>query len=150
MKAREVLDFVNEVVYAKTGSRLNDLQNGIIEGILKKMKYSEIAENLERSEGYVKDMGYKLLKTLSDTFDEPVDKNNLKSVLERQENINFCFGESTTFNIVEQKTINIINQQKPKPESKKIKKLREYGLTDEQIADVLDIGLDEIEMIGSI
>lgn len=150
MKVKQVLDFVNEVIFVRTGNRLNDLQNGIIEGILKKMKYSEIAENLERSEGYVKDMGYKLLQMLSDSFDEPVDKTNLKSVLERQRELNFCFGDNTiinTCNIVEQQAGKIINQQKSQSEIKRVTKLRNLGLSDEQIADVLEIDLDDLEKL---
>jgi DNA-directed RNA polymerase specialized sigma24 family protein len=146
MKTQQVLEFVNEAIYARTGSQLNDLQSAIIEGILKKMKYSEIADNLERSEGHVKDVGYKLLQMLSDTFDEPVDKTNLKSVLERHGNLNFCFGNNTiitTCNFIEQQANSIVNQEKP--ETKKVAKLRKFGLSDEQIAEVLEIDVDDVK-----
>ncbi|MFE1747025.1 hypothetical protein [Coleofasciculus sp. H7-2] len=39
-------------------------------------------------------MGYELLQMLSDAFGEPVDKGNLKSVLERQGNQNISFGNN--------------------------------------------------------
>ncbi len=42
-------------------------------------------------------MGYQLLQMLSNAFDEPVDKGNLKSVLARQGNLNISdcsFGNS--------------------------------------------------------
>jgi hypothetical protein len=42
MDIHEVLQFVDKVVYAKTGKRLNDLQRGIIEGTLKQQKYGSI------------------------------------------------------------------------------------------------------------
>ncbi len=41
MDIREVLQFVEEVVYAKTGQHLNDLQRRIIEGTLKRQKYMD-------------------------------------------------------------------------------------------------------------
>lgn len=94
MDIHEVLQFVDKVVYAKTGKRLNDLQRGIIEGTLKQQKYSEIADTYRLTQGHVKDVGYELLQMLSDAFDEPVDKGNLKSVLERQDNLNISFGNS--------------------------------------------------------
>ncbi|MEK0196193.1 hypothetical protein WME70_32950, partial [Microcoleus anatoxicus PTRS1] len=97
MDIHEVLQFVDKVVYAKTGKRLNDLQRGIIEGTLKQQKYTEIADTYRLTQGHVKDVGYELLQMLSNAFDEPVDKGNLKSVLERQGNLNISdctFGNS--------------------------------------------------------
>lgn len=74
MLVQEILQFVDEAVYIKTGKRLNNLQRGIIEGTLKRQKYDEIAENCGCSAGHAKDVGYELLQMLSDVFDEPVDK----------------------------------------------------------------------------
>ncbi len=79
MDIREVLQFVEEVVYAKTGNHLNDLQRDIIEGTLKRQKYVDIADSYGCSAGHAKDAGYELLQMLSDVFGEPVDKYNLKS-----------------------------------------------------------------------
>jgi hypothetical protein len=86
---------VDEAVYFKTGKRLNDLQRGVIEGILKRQKYPEIAETYGCTAGHAKDVGYALLQMLSDVFGEPVDKKNLKSVLERQGNLNISFGDKS-------------------------------------------------------
>jgi hypothetical protein len=44
--------------------------------------------------GHAKDVGYKLLQLLSEVFDEPVDKRNLKSVLKRQSNIKIALNSS--------------------------------------------------------
>ena len=46
---------------------------------------------------------------LSDAFDEPVDKGNLESVLERQLNLNINFGNRDTTNFGDSNTINYIN-----------------------------------------
>ncbi len=72
MDSTHILQFVDEVVCAKTGKHLNDLQRGIIEGILKRQKYSDIAESYGCTSGHAKDVGYKLLQMLSDVFGESV------------------------------------------------------------------------------
>ncbi|MEC4991529.1 MAG: hypothetical protein SAJ37_22570 [Oscillatoria sp. PMC 1068.18] len=50
------------------------MQRDIIEGTLKRQKYSEMAEIYGCSAGHVKDVGYSLLQMLSEVFEEPVDK----------------------------------------------------------------------------
>ena len=62
METADLLKFVDEVVCAKTGKRLNDLQRGIIEGILKRQKYSDIANTYGCTAGHAKDVGYELLQ----------------------------------------------------------------------------------------
>jgi hypothetical protein len=98
---KELLKFVDESMFAKTGKRLNDLQRQVIEGALKHQKYVDIAESFERSEGHVKDTGYELLQILSDVFGEPVKKGNLKSVLERQRSITFNVSDGSMGNIAD-------------------------------------------------
>lgn len=162
----EVLQFVEEVVYAKTGQHLNDLQRSIIEGTLKRQKYMDIAENYGCSFGHAKDVGYELLQMLSDVFDEPVDKYNLKSVLERQGNLNINFGN----NSINSNSIGYINvcfdqrgdtpdksqhvtpdfqQGKYQTKIETVGKLRQFGLSDEQIAEFLGLRLDEVKQVDS-
>ncbi|MDZ4784621.1 MAG: hypothetical protein SGJ02_00960, partial [bacterium] len=107
MDTAHILQFVDEVLSAKTGKRLNDLQRKIIEGILNRQKYSDIADTYGCTPGHAKDVGYKLLQMLSDVFGEPIDKGNLESVLERQLNLNInlvdrtnIFGNSNTINYI--------------------------------------------------
>lgn len=157
MDIHEVLQFVDEAVYLKTGKRLNDLQRGIIEGTLKHQKYSDIAENYRCTAGHAKDVGYALLQMLSDVFDEPVDKGNLKSVLERQGNLNISLGDRSSIN---SNIIGCINfgseqlnatpnfQQRSKNQTKiKIDKLRQFGLSDEQIAEALELPLEVVQQV---
>ena len=170
MQVREVLQFVDKVVYAKTGQHLNDLQRGIIEGTLKRQKYPDIAENCGCSAGHAKDVGYELLQMLSDVFDEPVDKKNLKSVLERQGNLTISFGDrsqsikSINSNII--RCLNISSEQpvatqnesqsqtsdfqrvKSKARIEAVAKLRQFGLSDEQIAEVLELPLDVVKQVN--
>jgi len=100
MDIKELLKFVDESMFAKTGKRLNDLQRQVIEGALNHQKYVDIAESFDRSEGHVKDTGYELLQMLSEIFEEPVKKNNLKSVLERKRNnVTVNVGDGNVGNI---------------------------------------------------
>ena len=108
METADILKFVDEVVCAKTGKRLNDLQRGIIEGILKRQKYSDIANTYGCTAGHAKDVGYELLHMLSDVFGEPVDKRNLKSVLKRQSTIKIALNNSNNIE-GNSNTINYIN-----------------------------------------
>ena len=165
MDTAHILQFVDEVVCAKTGKHLNDLQRGIIEGILNRKKYSDIADTYGCTAGHAKDVGYKLLQMLSDVFDEPVDKGNLESVLERQLNLNINFGDRTT-NFGNSNTINYINgcselpnatPDKSQPATsdnpdgtnqvkiEMVGKLRQLGLKDEQIAEAIGLALEVVK-----
>ena len=168
MDTAHILQFVDKVLSAKTGKHLNDLQRGIIEGILKRQKYSDIADTYGCTAGHAKDVGYKLLHMLSDAFDEPVDKGNLESVLERQLNLNINFGDRNTTNFGDSNTINYINgcselpnttPDKSQPPTsdfqdsanqvkiEMVGKLRQLGLKDEQIAEVLGLALEVVKQM---
>jgi len=167
MDTAPILQFVDEVLSAKTGKHLNDLQRKIIEGIVKRQKYSDIADTYGCTAGHAKDVGYELLQMLSDAFDELVDKGNLESVLERQLNLNINFGDRTT-NFGNSHTINYINgcsdiptptPDKSRSETHEVQgnknqvkiemvgKLRQLGLKDEQIAEVLGLPLEVVKQM---
>ncbi len=57
MDTAPILQFVDEVLSAKTGKHLNDLQRGIIDGILKRQKYCDIADTYGCTAGHAKDVG---------------------------------------------------------------------------------------------
>ena len=166
MQVHELLQIVDEAVYLNTGQHLNDIQRAVIEGSLKHQKYADIAENCGCSAGHAKDVGYELLQLLSDIFDEPVDKGNLKSVLERQGNVNISFGDKSKINSNLIGCINITSKnpknksdknnsihpkfkhrKKNKTQIEKIDKLRYFGLSDEQIAEVLDLPLEVVKQV---
>ncbi len=167
MDTAHILQFVDEVLSAKTGKRLNDLQRKIIEGILKRQKYYYIADTYGCTAGHAKDVGYKLLQMLSNVFGEPVDKGNLESVLERQLNLKSNLVDRTT-NFGHSNTINYINgcSELPTPtpyksqpatpdyhdgtnqgKTEMVGKLRELGLKDEQIAGVLGLALEVVKQV---
>ena len=143
------------------------MQRGIIEGTLKRQKYDDIAENCGCSAGHAKDVGYELLQMLSDVFDEEVDKKNLKSVVERQGALNISLGarsfnsnnniigcvnmgsEETTPTPDESQPENPDLQEGSKNQTKieTIDKLRQFGLSDEQIAEALNIPLEQVKQV---
>jgi hypothetical protein len=162
MDISELLKVVDETMFARTGKRLNDLQRKVIEWALNHQKYVEIADVFGKSEGHVKDVGYELLQMLSDIFEEPVSKGNLKSVLERQRNVNVSFDQSNinsnviscvNFNSNQPKTnldkvpLEKTDTQRDKQISK-IKRLREVGFTDDAISEFLEIPLELVESVN--
>jgi hypothetical protein len=168
MDIPEILQFVDRAVHAQTDKHLNDLQRRIIAGILKGQKYAQVSKAYGYSADHVKKVSHELLHILSDVFGEPVKKNNLESVLERQINVNITFGHKNNrhFKIIGINTINNcpdkstdfpknseyvnteLEQENPnQTKIKTIDKLRGFGLSNQQIADALEISLDVVNQI---
>jgi hypothetical protein len=168
MDSPQILQFVDETVCAKTGKHLNNLQRKIIAGILNRQKYADVAETYGYSSDHVKKASHQLLQMLSEVFGEAVKKSNLESVIERQINQNINLGKNNTF---QNNKISYINNcptpSTPTPdesqpetpdlqeESKNqanietIDKLRQFGLSDEQIAEALDIHLEALRQVDA-
>jgi len=85
MDVKEVLRFADDLVFAKTGEHLEDLQEAILGGVWEGQKYSQIAEASHCSEGHVRNVASKLWKRLSNVLDEEVTPSNLRSALERRQ-----------------------------------------------------------------
>ncbi|MFB2892108.1 hypothetical protein ACE1CI_04080 [Aerosakkonemataceae cyanobacterium BLCC-F50] len=168
MDIPQLLQFVDEAVYAKTNKHLNDLQRRIITGILNGQKYADVSETYGYSAQHVKKSSHELLQMLSEVLGEKVNKSNLESVLERQINVNITFGNKNTRNknavnigsikscpvpsipISEKsdcETTNFQQQTQNQTKIETIEKLRNFGLSDEQIAEALDIPLDVVNQI---
>jgi len=167
MDSPQILQFVDEVVYTNTGKRLNNLQRKIISGILNRQRYADVAETYGYSSQHVKKASYELLQMLSEVFGEQVKKSNLESVLERHINqnittlgnknnqkiigisyINNCPSPSTPTPDQSQPEIPELQQKsKNKTKIETIDKLRQFGLSDEQIAEALDIPLELVKQV---
>ena len=168
MDSPQILQFVDEAVCARTGKHLNNLQRKIIAGILNRKKYADVAETYDYSSQHVKKASHELLQMLSEVFGEQVKKSNLESVLERHINQNITtLGNNNTFK--DSNKISYINncpnpstptpdksqpenpdlQQESKNQTKieTIDKLRQFGLSDEQIAEALDIPLEQVKQV---
>jgi hypothetical protein len=159
MSVKEALIFADEVIFSHTGKHLDDTQLGIVEGVLKRKKYSDIARDLNCTEGYVKDVGYELWKLLSELFGEEVNKSNLRSALLRHSSVNSfnfnVFGSFDQGSVIS--SFNLCQSQKESPEFLRgkqqakveaISRLREAGLSDEKIAQCLDINLEYVQDIS--
>ena len=159
MTVQEALAFADEAVFAKTGKHLDDMQVGVIEGVLKRQKYGEIAKEMNCTEGYIKDVGYELWQMFSDAFEEDVNKSNLRSVLLRKGVVNsynftilgnvgngVVVGEQNVCTSSEESPEFLRGKQQGKMEA--IEHLRSFGLNDEQIMKCLDLTLEEIQQIN--
>ena len=96
MDVEEALEFVDHLALTTTGKHLDSMQKAILRGAWNNQKYKEIAEELHRSEKYVKEVGFKLWKLLSVALgEEQVSKANFRAKLEnlRFDNISM-FGNS--------------------------------------------------------
>lgn len=160
MNVKEALAFADEVVFAKTGKHLDDMQVGVIEGVLKRQKYGDIAQALNCTEGYAKDVGYELWQLFSDYFGEEVNKLNLRSTLIRKSMISNVTGGVISGNHVARGhvigSLNICTSSEESPEFLRgkqqakieaIARLQAIGLSDEQIAQCLDMTLEEIRQV---
>ena len=156
MNVQEALPFADEVVFAKTGKHLDDMQVGVIEGVLKWQKYGDIAQGLNFTEGYAKDVGYELLELFSDAFGKDVNKLNLRWVLIGKSMISKVSGGVITGSHVAHNhvigSLNVCTSQEESPEflrgkqrakMQAIQRLQAVGLRVEQIAKCLDITLGE-------
>ncbi|MBW4565625.1 MAG: AAA-like domain-containing protein [Mojavia pulchra JT2-VF2] len=84
MDFEDILRFVDESVYAKTGKRLKDVDILIIRGSWQGQNYQEIAEAHGYTDKYFKqDVGPRFWRLLSETFGERVSKTNFRATLER-------------------------------------------------------------------
>ncbi|MEG4483990.1 NB-ARC domain-containing protein [Microcoleus sp. D2_18a_B4] len=83
MNLKEVLKMADEMVFAKTGQHLDNLQEAILRGTMQGEKYTKIAEDIHCNESYVRDVGSKLWPILSEELGEDVNKINFRSVIER-------------------------------------------------------------------
>ena len=166
-----VLNSIDELVFQQTGKHLSNLQMGILKGVLNNEKYRDIAQQYKCSNGHVKDEGYELWQLLSEIFGEKLNKSNFVAKVERLgmaniivnhvhvDNINLCNNPETT----ELKNRDFVNT---KSDDKKttscqptienllytnklntISKLIKLGLTAQQIAEAVDLPLNEVQQL---
>ncbi len=82
----DILANAENLVVTMTGKHLDDLQMGIVRGVLSGKRYIDIAEEFHCSAGHVKDVGYELWRVLSEAVGEKVTRKNLRSVMQRNRN----------------------------------------------------------------
>jgi len=93
MDIEEALNFTDHLALTTTGKHLDSLQKAILRGAWNSQKYKEIAQEQNRSEKYIKEVGFKLWKLLSVALgEEQVSKANFRATLE-----NLRFGNISLF-----------------------------------------------------
>jgi hypothetical protein len=80
----ELLKLVDSLIFEKTGKHLNTLQQLVLQGMYDGKTYETIARDTRYTTKYVREVGYKLLKTLSVVMDEEMQKSNLKAAIDRR------------------------------------------------------------------
>jgi len=88
MNLKEMVKLADDMVFAKTGKHLNDLQEKILRGTWQHEDYNEIAKDVNLSEARVREVGMELWQSLSQEFGEKVSKSNFRSTMERLQNSN--------------------------------------------------------------
>jgi hypothetical protein len=86
-ESHEGLDFVEKLIYAKTGKSLNNIQKAVLQQFWQdpRKTYEEFAKELEYSTSYVQQtVAPQLWRILSDILGEKVSKTNFRSIIERQ------------------------------------------------------------------
>ncbi|NET45651.1 ATP-binding protein [Okeania sp. SIO2B3] len=89
MNSTEVLELVDDLIFAKTGKHLENLQKDVLKGTIEGKVYPDIAKDSGFSESHVKNVGQELWKLLSLVLGEKVKKANFRAVFEKIKRQNF-------------------------------------------------------------
>jgi DNA-directed RNA polymerase specialized sigma24 family protein len=170
MDTQELVSYLDDLLFSSTGDRIDSLQVAILKGVLNGQKYADIAKEYKCSAGHVKDEAYKFWKLLSDTLGEEVNKSNFRATVQRLgfanfqspivgnkvrvKNINLCSNSSNdkieeSDDILEDDQV-IADAIQKKTKRETIPRLVTLGLTPEQIAEALDLSLQEVKKITAI
>ena len=165
MNTQELINYLDELLYDSTGKHIDSLQVDILKGVLNGKKYKEIAKEYKCSAGYVKDEAYKLWQLLSDTLGEDISKSNFRATVERIiaknsqfvgnfqiDKLNFCPNshpeiEENEDVITDEQILIESTQKQVKRET--VPRLVKLGLNAEQIAEALDLPIQEVRKIMS-
>ncbi len=95
MKGQEALTLVDNLLHsANQGQRLTDVQSVVFLETWAGRSYQEIAEQLGYQLDYIKQVGSRLWRSLSQTLGEPVSKQNVKAVLRHYQQSQTSRGKS--------------------------------------------------------
>jgi hypothetical protein len=165
METPEIFKMIDELVFDYTGKHLDTLQIGILKSVFNGHKYSNIAQEYHCSEGHVRDKAYELWRLLSNALGEELHKTNVRATIERITStnsnfagnpiqigsINLCSSydrssknsETTDPDLMETENF-LIEEQLKLAKLETVAKLRQMGLTTEQIAQALDLDVQFI------
>ncbi len=116
MDVKEVLQFVDRLVFEQTGKHLDDVQRAIIEGSWQRQTYDEISKKPHLTKNYLGDVGADLWKLLSEVLGEDIKKTNFVSTIERiyidSYNSNICQIDGTNNHLSYPQVLNQVTPQK--------------------------------------
>ena len=81
MDVEKVLRFADELVLAKTGKHLDNLQQAILVASWQGKRYSHIAKEFYCTERHIANVASKLWQLLSKKIDENVTKSNFRPAM---------------------------------------------------------------------
>ncbi|XZN89054.1 MAG: NB-ARC domain-containing protein [Microcoleus sp.] len=110
MNLKEVLKMADEMVFAKTGQHLDNLQEAILRGTMQGEKYTKIAEEIHCNESYVRQVGSQLWQIISEDLGEDVNKKNFRSAMGR-----FIFENVSNFENVAISSFNTCGEGRHPP-----------------------------------
>ncbi|MDB9473357.1 ATP-binding protein [Dolichospermum circinale] len=130
MTVDEVVKFVDQMVFEKTGKHLDDIQTAVVEGTWKRETYDHIAREYNLSSSHVGDVGSELWQLLSEILHEDIKKTNFRSTFERlniesSQNPNICIGNNYYYS---SQTLNQPNKEEEKININTESKLSAYDL----------------------
>ena len=162
-----VINSLDSLVFQETGQHLDNLQTAILRGVLNGHKYSKIADDYNCTIGHVKDEGYELWQLLSDLLEEDIAKSNLRATLER---LGFTNSQQKIIgNPIQIGNLNLYGNPDSQPKSsasktdsiqsdipidapeltenqrRAIAKLISFHLTPAQIAEALELSLEQVQ-----
>lgn len=166
MDVQEMLKYMDELVFAQTGQHLDSLQVAILKGVLNGQKYAEVAKDYNCTSGHAKDEAYELWRVLSKALGEDLNKSNVRAAIERLGianyqspivgnrvgNINLCpsFSQAKTaevddFELVGGTTVSPVEAARRSVKLETVPQLVKLGLTAEQIAQALELPLNDVQ-----
>lgn len=89
MAFNEVLRFVDDLVFNKTGKHLDNLQKAILRATWDSEKYSKIAQEYHCTKRHVGNVASKLWQLISEETEEKIQKSNFRAAMERYQIYNF-------------------------------------------------------------
>ncbi|MGK7919600.1 MAG: NB-ARC domain-containing protein [Trichodesmium sp.] len=89
MAIDEVLRFVDDVVFDKTGKHLDTLQEAILRATWQGEKYSKVAQEYHCTQLHVGNVASKLWQLISKELKEKIHKSNFRAAMERYQVSNF-------------------------------------------------------------
>ncbi len=108
MDVKESLRFADDLVFAKSGKHLDNLQQAVLLASWEGNRYSQLAKEFHCTERHVGNMASKLWKVMSEILEENVNKSTFKPAMERYQishNSNFL-----NYNFLEQGNINFCTE----------------------------------------